>query len=138
MLHQPSPPSSRVICLLYHRADISPPSQCPKDLLSSVVASLLSLPRIPLCLPYLYLYYLRQILTAPASHLEHYLHQVFMPPLSRLAGACGLRPHPSGASQVGYARRSLATLAFDPRASPHNAHPQCKGEPSLRLPSTQV
>ena len=32
-----------------------------------------------------------------------------------LAGACGLRPHASGASQVGDARRSLAMLVLDAR-----------------------
>ena len=42
-----------------------------------------------------------------------------------------------GASRVGDARRSLATLAFDPRVRPRNAYPRCKGEPSLCLASTQ-
>ena len=60
----------------------------------------------------------------PTTHLGGFYY--------RLAGACGLRPHPSGASRVGYTRRSLATLAFDPRA-----RPRCKGEPSLRSCLTQ-
>ena len=74
------------------------------------------------------------------------------------AGACGLRPHASGASRQAksrYARlrpksvsslslpmmqgRSLATLPFDPRArvNPHYARLQPKSVSSLSLPVMQ-
>ena len=50
-----------------------------------------------------------------------------------LAGACGLRPHPSGASRK--AKSRYAPLR--PKGRPHNAHLQCKGKPLLHSASTQ-
>ena len=57
----------------------------------------------------------------------HTTHETFY----SIAGTCGLWLHPSGASRVGYARWSLAMLAFDPRVTPHYLCLSCESKSEL-------
>ena len=53
--------------------------------------------------------------------------------LQILASACGLWLHPSSASRVGYARQSLATLAFNPQVTPHYLCLSCESKSELSI-----